>query len=92
MNKQNFVEAVLLAARERGLRVEPNRNGQQQICFNEKSKKSLHVRHLEDLHPAILDPDLSVTEVNALIQKVAPGRPCTHRGMREIVETIRRRR
>lgn len=89
MTKADFVEAVLEAARQRGLRVCVNRDGLDQICFNEKSKKSLHRGHLEQLHPAILRSGLSKSQMNALIEQVAPGRPCTHRGMREIVAQLR---
>lgn len=85
MKKADFVKAVFEAARRRGLRVYVNREGLDQICFNEKSKKSLHRGHLEQLHPAILRSGLSKTQMNAIIEQVAPGRPCTHRGMRDIV-------
>ncbi|MBC8730029.1 hypothetical protein [Paraburkholderia sp. UCT2] len=85
MEKADFVTAVLDAARNRGFRVERNRDGLNQICFNEKSRKSLHQGHLERLFPAILQAGLSKSQMNALIDGVAPGRPCTHRGMREIV-------
>ena len=88
MKKADFVTAVFEAARKRGLRVHVNREGLDQICFNEKSKKSLHRGHLEQLHPAILRRGLSRSQMNALIEKVAPGRPCTHRGMREIVGAL----
>ena len=88
MNKAEFVKAILEAARQGGLRVYVNREGLDQICFNEKSKKSLHRNHLEQLHPAILRSGLSKSQMNALIEQVAPGRPCTHRSMREIVAQL----
>lgn len=88
MKKADFVTAVLEAARKRGLRVYVNRDGLDQICFNEKSRKSLHRGHLEQLHPAILRSGLSRSQMNALIEQVAPGRPCTHRGMRDIVALL----
>ena len=88
MKKADFVTAVLEVARQRGLRVYVNREGLDQICFNEKSKKSLHQGHLQQLHPAILQIGLSRSQMNTLIEQVAPGRPCTHRGMRDIVAQL----
>lgn len=91
MDKKTFVSEALRVAKKHGLPVHTNRNGQEQICFNVKSKKSLHSGHLEQLHPRILNRRLTKTEINALIEEVAPGRPCTHRGMRAIVQDIQKR-
>ena len=49
--------------------------------------KKFHTAHLKQLYPDILSPTAKVT---ALISKVAPGRPCTHKPMREIVSEILR--
>ena len=65
-----------------GYRIETNRNGQTQIDFGHKK---LHSGHLEQLFVAILKPGANVARV---IESVAPGRPCTHRPMREILERI----
>jgi hypothetical protein len=47
---------------------------------------------LKALHPEILADGLTAGQINALIQREAPGRPCTHRKMREIVELIKSKR
>ncbi len=78
-----FVSEVLKAAAERGFKVEDSRNGKQ-IDFG---NKKLHEGHLRALYPAITVPG---ADIRALIERVAPGRPCTHRPMREIIGGIRR--
>jgi len=47
--------------------------------------KKLHEKHLGDLHPDILTDGANVS---ALIDGVAPGRPCTHKPMKEIIAKI----
>jgi hypothetical protein len=83
-NKELFINEVFRIAEERGFRIETNqRNGLQQIDFGHKK---LHAGHLEQLYPAILT---STEKISNLIEKVASGRPCTHKPMREILSKIR---
>ena len=85
-NKNEYLDAVFSIAEERGHGIERNqRNGLPQIDFGHKK---LHADHLEQLYPNILD---TTTKVSVLIEKVAPGRPCTHKPMREIRDEILRR-
>jgi hypothetical protein len=85
LSKDEFVNEVLRVARERGYTLEYNaRNGRRQIDFGHKK---LHTGHLEDLYPAILHQGVHIP---SLIEHVAPGRPCSHRPMREIIEQLRR--
>lgn len=85
MTAQEFIELVIKIARGNGYPVETNRNGQEQIDFG---NKKIHSGHLEQLFPGILDQDVNVS---SLIDAVAPGRPCVHRPMREIIESIQQR-
>ena len=82
MNKQEFIDQVFRNARAKGFKIEMNRNGQTQIDFGHKK---LHSGHLEQLFPEILFRDANVAK---LIDAAAPGRPCTHKPMREIVEQL----
>lgn len=82
MNSQQFVDSVVREARKDGYRIETNRNGQTQIDFG---NKKLHSGHLQELFPAILNPGANVAKA---IENVAPGRPCTHKPMREILGRI----
>ena len=86
LNKNQFVHEVFRIAEERGFRIENNRrNDLKQIDFG---LKKLHAGHLEQLYPTILSPTEKISD---LIEKVAPGRPCSHKPMREIIREIRRR-
>ncbi|WP_289534416.1 hypothetical protein [Pseudomonas sp. SO81] len=87
LDADGFVEAVLQLAAELGLKIEERRPGWS-ICFNETSDKWLSEQHLRQLYPAILEADLSDARINQLIEQVAPGRPCTHVGMRQIVARL----
>ena len=82
MNQQEFIEHVARNARAKGFKIETNRNGQTQIDFG---PKKLHSGHLAQLFPEILFRDANVAK---LIDAVAPGRPCTHKPLREIVEQL----
>jgi len=55
-----------------------------QIVFD---YKKLHAGHIQQLYPDILT---RTEELPKLIEKVAPGKPCTHRPMREIINQIKR--
>lgn len=84
IDKDQFIEEVIRVARERGYKIESNvRTGQAQIDFG---NKKLHTGHLGDLYPAILSTN---PNVSSLIDNVAPGRPCSHKPMREIIEQLR---
>ncbi len=81
---QEYVDAVVKVARDKGYAIEMSaRNGKTQIDFG---NKKLHAEHLRSLYPAIL---LEGADVRKLIEKVASGRPCSHKPMREIIEIIK---
>lgn len=81
--KNNFIQEVLRIAKEQGYIIEiSSRNKLEQIDFG---NKKLHVGHLEKLYPEILSDDVNIAK---LINKAAPGRPCTHKPMREIVKQL----
>jgi hypothetical protein len=81
MNKKAFVDLFLKIARE-GYRVQINRDGLRQIDFGHKK---LHEGHLEKMYPEILQPGVHIP---TLINEVAPGRPCAHRPVREIMARL----
>lgn len=82
-----FQADVLRIAHEHGYLVEHLRGTEiPQVDFGHKK---LHGRHFRALFPAVLADD---TNINGLIKRVAPGRPCTHPPFREIVGQIRRER
>ena len=88
MSADEFLKRVFEIAHEMGFKpVEMRRHGMS-IGFNPKSKKWIHEGHLRALFPNIRVFGLSVTQLNCEIQKVAPGRPCTHVGMRAIIERL----
>jgi hypothetical protein len=80
---QKFSNEVVQISRQMGFKIETNRDGLTQIDFG---NKKLHVGHLEKLYPKILAPDADVAKV---IEAVAPGRPCTHKPMKDIVARIK---
>lgn len=84
MNRTEFVNLVVTTARDKGWRIETNRDGLTQIDFG---TKKLHARHLEAMFPEILEEGASIS---AVIDKVAPGRPCTYKPMREIIAKIKK--
>lgn len=51
--------------------------------------KKLHGKHLRALFPSVL---ADAANINRLIEEVAPGRPCSHRPFRMIVEQIKKER
>ncbi len=81
MTENEFVDSVLAEALRQGYRTGSSRNGRQ-IDFGHKK---LHEGHLRTLYPHILAEDADVT---ALIEKVAPGRPCSHKPMKEVLAKI----
>ena len=84
MNKTEFANLVVTTARNKGWRIETNRDGLTQIDFG---NKKLHTCHLEAMFPGIFAEGASIS---AVIDKVAPGRPCTHKPMREIIADIKK--
>lgn len=82
MDIQQFIDQVVKIAREKGFRIETNRDGLTQIDFG---NKKLHSQHLRAMFPEILKDDVVIS---AIIENVAPGRPCTFKPMKEIIEEI----
>ncbi|NMW20528.1 MAG: hypothetical protein HKK67_02610 [Chlorobiaceae bacterium] len=81
MTQHEFVDAIISVAQSKGYLVENSRNGKQ-IDFGHKK---LHEGHLIKLYPSIL---ATGANISSLIESVAPGRPCSHKPMREIVATV----
>jgi hypothetical protein len=48
--------------------------------------KKLHAGHLQAMFPEVLEDGASIA---AIIDKIAPGRPCTFRPMRAIIAEIK---
>lgn len=83
LNEEEFITEVIRLAEVNGYTVEKNvRNGLDQINFGHKK---LHAGHLKRLYPHILEKTINISKE---IEKVAPGRPCTHKPMRKIIEQI----
>jgi hypothetical protein len=76
---ETFVDRVLQTAKELGYPVERTRQGLRQVDFGHKK---LHEDHVRRLYPDILQSSANIPK---LIETVAPGRPCTHKPMREIL-------
>ncbi len=83
MDTQQFVEQVVTIARTKGFRIETNREGLTQIDFG---NKKLHSRHLQAMYPEIMDDGVTISQI---IEKVAPGRPCTFKPMKEIISDMK---
>lgn len=89
MERNVFITAVVESAKARGLAVSRNRAGLASICFNQTSNKSLHADHLGKLFDlGYSSPCATKAQRSVLVNQVAPGRPCTHRRLREIVESL----
>jgi bifunctional DNase/RNase len=73
------VRRVIEEARLLGYEIEDSKNGPQ-IDFG---CKKLHEKHLRKLFPII---GVSIKDA---IEQVAPGRPCVHVPMREIIRRLR---
>ena len=84
IGKEQFIDEVICIARDLGYKIESNaRTGKAQIDFG---NKKLHAGHLGALYPTILSASANIS---SLIEQVAPGRPCSHKPMREIIEQLR---
>jgi hypothetical protein len=84
MNLNEYLLAVVNEAKRQGWAVEQSRNGSQIVFPN---GKKLHEGHLRGLFPAIL---VDGAKISALIESVAPGRPCSHKPMKAIIAAIPR--
>ncbi len=83
ISPESFVDHVVRVAKQHGYRIESHaRTGEIQIDFG---NKKLHAGHLRAMLPGIL---AKTSQISALIDNVAPGRPCAHRPMREIIEAL----
>lgn len=82
MESQQFIERVVEISRRKGFKIETNRDGLTQIDFG---NKKLHVGHLKQMFPEIFQP---AADIPKLIERIAPGRPCSHKPMKEIVAEI----
>ena len=83
MTKDEFINAVIAEAQRQGYAIEDSRNGRQ-IDFG---NKKLHEGHLGKLYPQILADGVDIA---ALIEDIAPGRPCSHKPMREILAALKK--
>ncbi len=81
MDQETFIKNIIKIAKTHGYQVEESNNGLQ-IDFG---NKKLHEGHLDRLYPDILQPNANI---NKLIDAVAPGRPCSHKPMREIIAEL----
>jgi len=82
MTQDEFIDAMVTTARGQGYSIENSRNGRQ-IDFGHKK---LHEGHLRLLYPNVFAVG---ADIAPLIEAVAPGRPCSHKPMREIVATVK---
>ena len=81
---EEFQSDVLRIAKSHGYTVEHLQGSNiPQIDFG---NKKLHGKHFRALFPGVLADN---AEINKLIEKIAPGRPCSHRPFRKIVEQIK---
>lgn len=78
MTEPEFISKTIEIARNHGYTIEQSRNGLQ-IDFGHKK---LHEGHLRRLFPDILHEGSNISN---LIEKVAPGRPCSHKPMKMIL-------
>jgi hypothetical protein len=83
VNKAQFINQVIKQARLNGYNVNFNRNDLQQIDFG---NKTLHTDQIGKLFPHVLEEGAQIANE---IDKVAPGRPCTHAPMKAIIASLR---
>lgn len=82
MTKAEYLNTVFTIGRTMGYGIELNHAGQRQIIFGHKK---LYAGHLSAMYPDILADSPNVSK---LIDKVAPGRPCAHKPMKEIIRRM----
>lgn len=87
VTENEFVQRFFDIAEKSGLLVEERRPGRS-ICFNSNSDKWLSEKHLGALFPHVLEQGLSDMQINRMIENIAPGRPCTHKGFRAILKSF----
>ena len=83
MDKMQFINKVIKQARLNGYKVNFNKNDLQQIDFG---NKTLHTDQIGELFPQVL---VEGVRIDKEIEKVAPGRPCTHAPMKDIITSLR---
>ena len=82
-SESDFLNDVLRIARNEGYTIETlHRTNVPQIDFGHKK---LHGNHIRALFPVVLEHDANI---NGLIERIAPGRPCSHVPFRKIIEQI----
>ncbi|RYH16636.1 MAG: hypothetical protein EON54_28170 [Alcaligenaceae bacterium] len=89
MRRKAFVDAIFEAALKQGYKIDSREPKGRRIWFNEPLRKYLWEGDIAKLYPGLLNQQLSVSEANALIEAVAPGKTTTHVGMRKLVAQIR---
>lgn len=82
MDSRQFVDKVIEIAQKIGYKIEINRQGLTQIDFGHKK---LHEGHLRKMFPKVVAGSDSISKI---IDDVAPGRPCSHRPMKEILKQM----
>jgi hypothetical protein len=81
---EEFQSDVLRIAKSHGYKVEHLRGTDiPQVDFG---YKKLHGKHFRALFPSVLADN---ADINKLIEKIAPGRPCAHLPFRKIVKQIK---
>jgi hypothetical protein len=84
---EEFQSDVLRIAKALGYKVEYLQGTNiPQVDFG---NKKLHGKHFRALFPGVLGEK---ADINKLIDKIAPGRPCAHLPFREIVKQIKNER
>jgi len=83
MDATEFANTIINLARKKGYVIQTNRAGLDQIDFG---NKKLHFDHIVKLYPAAMSEGANI---NQLIEKVAPGRPCAHKPMRELINRLK---
>ena len=81
---EEFQSDVLRLAKSHGYKIEHLQGTDiPQVDFG---NKKLHGKHFRELFPSVLADNANI---NKLIEKIAPGRPCTHLPFRTIVRQIK---
>ncbi|MBK6897441.1 MAG: hypothetical protein IPH06_12705 [Alphaproteobacteria bacterium] len=82
LSQEEFISKLYSLASEQGYSVYQNKKGLMAIDFGHKQ---LHEGHLKALWPQILQTG---AQISKLIECIAPGRPCTHKPMKELISKI----
>ena len=85
IKQEALIEQIVRVARKHGYKIDSHaRTGEVQIDFG---NKKLHAGHLKAILPGVLS---NTTSIAKLIDSVVPGRPCSHRPMRQIIDQLKR--